>query len=101
MPMKNIIITILTLASLQAYGQKKDQALAFCWQNKEGMWWCDGPLQILWSGQEKLEKALVKVGCDEYKKSRPWAGNRRIGHLFVCNQKLKEYDRDIRERYGL
>lgn len=80
---------------------KKREALAFCWQNKKGLWWCDGPNQILWSPESSLKKAVKSVGCTEYKKTAMWAGNNKIGKIFFCGRSLSAYDRDIRTKYGI
>ncbi|WP_034720566.1 hypothetical protein [Bacteriovorax sp. DB6_IX] len=101
----NILILMFSFsaqASVQAKSKRaNNEALAFCWQNKDGKWWCDGPKQILWAPEKSLKKAVVKVGCDNYKKPIAWAGNNRVGHLFKCGKKLTSYDRDIRRKYGV
>jgi hypothetical protein len=88
-------------SQIQAKKNKNPEALAFCWKNKTGLWWCDGPLQILWNGKNRIKHALSKVGCEKHTRFRPWAGNSRLGYLFYCGTKLKDFDRNIRKRYGI
>jgi hypothetical protein len=101
----NILITLLAFSfhsqTLAKTKRIKNEAMAFCWQNKDGKWWCDGPKQILWAPEKSLKKAVKMVGCDQFKKPVAWAGNNRVGHLFKCNKKLTSYDRDIRSKYGV
>ncbi|WP_034720563.1 hypothetical protein [Bacteriovorax sp. DB6_IX] len=96
-----LILCFLIFTPVELKAQDANDALAFCWKNKQGLWWCDGPLQILWNGAPKIKIALVKVGCDNHKNFRPWAGNNRVGYLFNCGKDLKDFDRNIRERYGI
>jgi len=103
---KLILIIIIFSLNLTAQTEvnnrtKKSEALAFCWKNKGGLWWCDGPLQILWNGVPRIKIALKKVGCETHTKFRPWAGDSRVGYLFHCGSNLKIFDRNIRKRYGI
>ncbi|OIQ15457.1 MAG: hypothetical protein BM556_17620 [Bacteriovorax sp. MedPE-SWde] len=105
----NIIIKLLSIicifslsTSIQAKSKKiENEAMAFCWKNNQGKWWCDGPKQILWAPEKSLKKAIKSVGCIKYKRPIAWAGNNRVGQLFKCGKKLSSYDRDIRNKYGI
>ncbi len=105
--MKNIVISIFILSSVLTLGAPDVKAndtkttLAFCWQNKDKQWWCDGPDQILWSSEASLKKALKRSGCESYSKNIAWAGDAKIGHLFFCNKKYSKFDRDIRDKYKI
>ncbi|WP_157680658.1 hypothetical protein [Bacteriovorax sp. Seq25_V] len=103
--MKKIILlslfftTVLATGKIQASTNKN--TLAFCWQSKDKQWWCDGPDQILWSSEDTLKRALKRSGCESYSKTIAWAGDSKLGHLFVCNKKYSKFDRDIREKYNI
>ncbi|OIQ15959.1 MAG: hypothetical protein BM556_16830 [Bacteriovorax sp. MedPE-SWde] len=97
-----LLLTVSLSVSTQAAPKSNaKKAMAFCWKNTQGKWWCDGPKQILWSPEKSLKKAVATVGCKNFKRPVVWAGNNRVGHLFTCGTNMKSYDRDIRSKYGV
>ncbi|MBV1932724.1 MAG: hypothetical protein KUG71_13530 [Porticoccaceae bacterium] len=70
------------------------QAWAYCWETKSGSFICDGPLQLILSGEKTLRRALEITDCPN--------GQHVNGNWYDCRRPLKwtEYhkERDVRDR---
>lgn len=63
-------------------------ALAFCWQNRTKLWFCDGKTQKAMFGHKNLDKALSLAGCKKIKKGLRWSDDGNVGRLFMCEEKI-------------
>lgn len=68
-------------------------AWAYCWETKSGNYYCDGPLQLLVSSRDTLQRALEATDCHNGKQSSP--------NWYHCGRKLKKHERVVRERRGV
>lgn len=91
--------------NLSSKSGNKVFALAFCWQNRAKLWFCDGKAQKTIFGHKDLDKALTIAGCKRIKKEFQWSDDGDVGIIFMCKEKLNpDYvtgkfttNRDIRQ----
>lgn len=84
------------------WGPIQLEALAIC-NEKNGKWWCDGPLQnLLLRDYATLEEALSLVGCKTPIYSAGDSTNKgKQVDVYRCGYGLEKGDRDIAKIHGL
>ncbi|UXI03024.1 hypothetical protein [Photobacterium sp. TY1-4] len=94
-----------SVPKLAAKREKKEalrtlvEATAYCFQNDQGYWFCDGPLQNLETGEPDVNKALAYVRCTDASSARRVAFTSKRkdkpGFVYFCERGLESYDSDM------
>jgi hypothetical protein len=87
-------------AKLEQQTQRKSEA--YCWKtkpNEKVYWWCYGPIQRMWAGEDTLEKPLRLVGCHGYQQENKDIGiGIKYGAWFTCHDRLLQPQDDSPEK---
>lgn len=115
--MRKLALVVLVMSGLGLVAQSEVQAagnpeaLAFCFQNKQGYWLCDGPAQFAnteGEGNAGLSGNLKNAGCKTPRLIGPSTLTpimvarlgTQSGNLYSCGFQLKPDDRNMRRHWS-